>query len=114
MKTKCTPRTAAAIGYLREALREEFGTDFAFSIMGKGHKVAASNKVDGTIKPEPGTSHTPNGYDPQLVECLNATLRDRGNGRQIQDLEEYEWFKFLGPLCDYLEDNTDAERAAKH
>ncbi len=49
----CTPteRTTFAITELRKALEAEFGVDFAYSIMGRGHLLAAHNTVQGEVKP---------------------------------------------------------------
>jgi hypothetical protein len=43
--------TAALVNKLHEALKAEFGCDFAYTIMGRGHFVATSNYVQGHIKP---------------------------------------------------------------
>lgn len=43
--------TASLIEKLHEALKAEFGSDFAYTIAGKGHFVAASNCTYGHIEP---------------------------------------------------------------
>ena len=44
-------KTAQLISDLHEALQKQFGCDFAYSIMGNGKFVAASNMKDGLITP---------------------------------------------------------------
>lgn len=44
-----TPRLVAAIRELRAALTGAYGVDYAFSVMGKGHRIAAENYVDGVV-----------------------------------------------------------------
>lgn len=51
IRTEVTVETAKLIEKLHEALKAEFGDDFAYSIMGCGYKVAASNYEDGFIQP---------------------------------------------------------------
>lgn len=46
-----TPKIAALIEQLADALAEEYGGDHAYSIMARGRKIAASNMKDGWIKP---------------------------------------------------------------
>ncbi len=41
-----------AINNLKTALAKEYGCDYAFTIMGRGYIVAASNYVDGIVMPE--------------------------------------------------------------
>lgn len=43
--------TANLIRKLIESLKAEFGCDYAFTILGKGHIIAASNYKDGIILP---------------------------------------------------------------
>ena len=49
------------------------------------------------------TLHTPNGYDPRLIEVLNTILEERETGITITDIEPHLWDKYIGPLCDELE-----------
>ncbi len=53
MKTKegkpVSVKTAKAIDNLGVALIKEFGCDFAYTIMGRGHILAASSLAHGTI-----------------------------------------------------------------
>jgi hypothetical protein len=46
---KVTPDTAQAIEAMRQALQNEFRCDYAFSVLGQGHLIAASNNRDGEI-----------------------------------------------------------------
>ena len=46
---KTTVEIAKAIENLRTLLTKEYETDFAFSIHGKGHLIAASNLYDGEV-----------------------------------------------------------------
>ena len=39
---------ADAVARLKAQLAKEFGCDFAFTIMGRGHIIAANNLKDGT------------------------------------------------------------------
>lgn len=48
---KVNVSTAHLIEQLHESLKAEFGCDFAYTIMGTGHIVAASNKCHGHVKP---------------------------------------------------------------
>lgn len=47
-----TADLAQRITAMTDALKREFGCDFAFTIMGRGHVIAASNYKDGTVTPK--------------------------------------------------------------
>jgi hypothetical protein len=51
--------------------------------------------------------HTPNGFDPTLIEAINTVLRDRETGIKITDLNQELWDKYIGPLCDELEGHRE-------
>lgn len=42
-----------AIEVLHDLLVSEFGADFSYTIVGNGKLIAASNSVDGVVKPLP-------------------------------------------------------------
>ena len=50
IRSPVTPATAALVRQLREQLAAEFGCDFAFIIMGRGHYVAR-HTIDGILEP---------------------------------------------------------------
>jgi len=47
-------------------------------------------------------NHTPNGYDPRLIEVINTVLNDRETGITITDIEPHLWDRWIGPLCDEI------------
>lgn len=51
---------------------------------------------------EPVT-HTPNGYDPDLVRAINGVLDDRETGLHLDDLTDELWFSVVGPMMDRIE-----------
>jgi len=56
---------------------------------------------------------TPNGYDPHWIAAINGVLSDRDSGVRITDLNDELWERFIGPMCDAIEDGyvLTAERA---
>ena len=50
-KVRVSPALAEAIGNLEKLLVCEFGPDFAFTIAGRGHTIAASTAVLGRVVP---------------------------------------------------------------
>jgi hypothetical protein len=50
-KTKVSQDTLDAVNLLIEQLNKEFGVNYSFSILGRGHFIAMSN-VEGVIKAE--------------------------------------------------------------
>jgi hypothetical protein len=48
---KVSVHTARLIDQLRENLKAEFGCDFSYSIIGRGHYIAASNASLGYLPP---------------------------------------------------------------
>jgi hypothetical protein len=42
-----SPDVVRAVRRLAEALKAEYGSDFAYSVVGRGYIVAASNYIDG-------------------------------------------------------------------
>jgi ABC-type tungstate transport system permease subunit len=49
--TPTSVKVAAALTDLRLALEEKYGCDFSFVVLGQGNMLAASNNVDGDIRP---------------------------------------------------------------
>ena len=49
---KVSPRLAEHIKTLNDLLAIEFKNDYAFTILGTGHVVAASNMVHGVLMPQ--------------------------------------------------------------
>ena len=78
MKTAMTTRpVATAIEALREALRTEYGDDYAFTIMGGGYTISASNMVHGSLVPRSKLQPTGDHARDRLVAArLNLTEKD--------------------------------------
>lgn len=51
---KVSEELATTIEKMRELLDEEFGCDYAFSVLGRGHMIAASNNRAGKVIAEAG------------------------------------------------------------
>jgi hypothetical protein len=47
---------------------------------------------------------TPNGFDERWIDCINEVLGGRESDIQIKDLEPLLYDRFIGPMCDALED----------
>lgn len=47
---------------------------------------------------------TPNSFDPLWVSCINQILSDRGCDERIMDIAPEMWDRFIGPMCDAIED----------
>lgn len=54
---------------------------------------------------------TPNGYDNLWVEAINNVLHDREASVRIVDVDAWFWDRFIGPLCDAIED-TEGDPSA--
>ena len=54
---------------------------------------------------------TSNGYDDAWVSAINGVMEDRGAKVRIVDLDDALWERFIGPLCDAIED-TEGRPAA--
>lgn len=52
----------------------------------------------------PPQQWTPNGYDPKWIEAINGVMEDRDVDARITDLTDDLWNRFIGPLCDAIED----------
>lgn len=85
MKTKSiTKELSDQILRLHVALEKEFDCDFAYTIMGKGHKVATSNMVDGRIQPVNGV--------PTVIPNTHHVVQNLIGGRDVVQAKDT-------PLC---------------
>jgi hypothetical protein len=50
---------------------------------------------------------TANGYDKLWIKAINGVMEDRGSPVRLQDIDSDLWDKFIGPLCDAVEDGFD-------
>lgn len=46
---------------------------------------------------------TPNGYDRRWIDAINVVLADRKARRQIEDIDDALWERFIGPMIDSIE-----------
>lgn len=85
MKTKpITKELQDQITRLHDALEKEFGCDFAYTIMGTGHKVATSNMIDGRIQPVNGV--------PTVIPNTHHVVQNLIGGRDVVQAKDT-------PLC---------------
>ncbi len=56
---------------------------------------------------------TKNGYDPRWVKAINQVLEDRDAPARVSDVNEELWDRFIGPMCDAIEEGEYRELERK-